>query len=363
MFPNQVRFGRHIAKAFKPGVHSILAVALTQSGKTGSMLSTIQQVPHDHAFIITGLSSVDWMEQTRSRFPAKYHESIYHRNQLHNFANKVKYLTNVLIIIDENQIAFSEKQTIHNTFVSAEIMELSDLIRKQVRVVHFTATPSNTSDFIQSEFSEVVMMKPDSSYVSAFDLLDQNRILEYKDLCGALPECDYSKVSWKDPDSRYEVDVQVFERIRELRPFLKDDPKYHIIRTSHSFYHDVTILNFKKVFPRAKFISETDPEVNMDDILKTKPTKHTFLFIKEKLRCAKTLQKDHLGVLYERYTKKPKMDTILQGLVGRLTGYHNNKNSVVFSNPRLVEDYKEQWNTMFQDTKIPRVFIGRGTSF
>ncbi len=72
MFPNQLRFGRDIAKAFlNPAIHTILAVALTQSGKTGSMLSVIQQVPHDHAFIITGLSSVDWMEQTRERFPEK----------------------------------------------------------------------------------------------------------------------------------------------------------------------------------------------------------------------------------------------------------------------------------------------------
>ena len=360
MFPNQIQFGKQIAEAFKiPSVYSILAVALTQSGKTGSMLSTIRQVPHDHAFIITGLSSVDWMEQTRSRFPPEYHNSIFHRNQLQHFAKRVKPLTNVLIIIDENQIAFKDKQTIHNTFVSAEIMELCDLIRKQVRIVHFTATPSNTDDFIQSEFSQVVLMKHDSSYVSAFDLLDQGRILQYKDLCGALPSCDYSKVSWKDPDSRYEVDVEVFERIRELRPFLTDDPRYHIIRTSHSYFHDVTILNFRKVFPRAAFLSEMDLE--LDDLLKVKPAKHTFVFIKEKLRCAKTLHKDYLGVLYERYTKKPQMDTILQGLVGRLTGYHKNMDAVVFSNPDLVRQYQTQWNTLFADSKNVRtrpVFIG-----
>jgi len=364
MFPNQIRFGKQISKAFKEkGVHSILAVALTQSGKTGSMLSTIQHVPHKHAFIITGLSSVDWLEQTRSRFPPQYHDFIFHRNQLQRFAHKVQSLRDVLIIIDENQIAFKDKQTIHNVFVAAQIMELQDLINKQVRIVHFTATPSNTSDFLQSEFSKVVRMKHDASYVSAFDLLDQGRILQYKDLAGCLPDKDYSKVSWKDPDSRYDVDVEVFERIRELRPFLQGEPRYHIIRTSHSYFHDVTILNVRKVFPRAIFLSEMD--IQLDDILSVKPEKHTFLFIKEKLRCAKTLCKDYLGILYERFTKKPKMDTILQGLVGRLTGYHKNKDAVVFSNPDLVKEYKLLWDNSFRTQKnnLLSIFIGRGTPF
>ncbi len=363
MFPNQIRFGKQIAKAFEEkGVHSILAVALTQSGKTGSMLSTIQHVPHKRAFIITGLSSVDWLEQTRSRFPPQYHDSIFHRNQLHHFATKVKDLRDVLIIIDENQFAFKDKQTIHQIFVSAKIMELKDLVQKQVRIVHFTATPSNTSDFIHSTFSKVVLMKHDPSYVSAFDLLDQGRIFEYKDLAGCLPDKTY-QVSWKDPDARYEVDVKVFEHIRELRPFLQGEPRYHIIRTSHSYLHDVTILNFRKVFPRALFLSEMD--IHLDDVLSIKPTKHTFIFIKEKLRCAKTLPKEYLGVLYERFTKKPKMDTILQGLVGRLTGYHQNKDAVVFSNKSLIRDYKGLWDSSFQtqSNKLSSIFIGRGTPF
>lgn len=365
MFPNQIQFGKQIATAFMmPGIYSILAVALTQSGKTGSMLSTIQQVPHDHVFIITGLSSVDWMEQTRARFPSKYRDCIFHRNQLHLFAKRVKPLTNVLIIIDENQIAFKERQTIHNTFVSAEIMELSDLKRKLVRVVHFTATPSNTHDFMDSSFSKVVQMKQDNSYVSPFDLLDQGRILEYKDLCGALPDEDYSKLDWKHP-TPYDVDPLVFDRIREIKPFLQNYPQYHIIRTSHSCFHDLTILNFRKVFPLAEFLSETEFDVILDQVLLVKPSKHTFIFIKEKLRCAKTLPKDYLGVLYERFTKKPKMDTILQGLVGRLTGYHSNKHAVVFSNPALVRDYQTQWSTIFQEQDLDKktIFIGRGTSF
>ena len=368
MFPNQEQFGKDIATAFlNPNIFSILAVALTQSGKTGSMLSVIQQLATipllkpDHVFLITGLSSVEWMEQTKARFPKHLRNCIFHRNQLHTFVQKVKNLRNVLIIIDENQIAFKEHQTIHKSFVEAGLMEIKDLMAKQVRIVHFTATPTNTDQFLANDFSDVVFMKQDPSYVSAFELFEQGRILEYKDLAGCLEENDYSNVSWKKPESFVTVHEDVTSHLEELKSELDrfKTPCYHIIRTFHSYFHDVTILNFMKAFPGSEFISEMELD-NMDELLEKAPLKHTFLFIKEKLRCAKTLTKDHLGILYERLTKKPKMNTILQGLVGRLTGYHTNTDAVVFSNPRLVVEYHRRWMSQFPEAKGNlAVFIGK----
>ena len=486
MFPNQIRFGKDIANAFgDPKIRSILAVAMTQSGKTGSMLSVIEHVQHDHMFLITGLSSIEWMNQTKSRFPDKYKNHIFHRNQLPTFVKQVKNLSNVLIIIDENQVAFKKDQTIHKAFVEAG---LNDLEGRNIRIVHFTATPSNTEDFDQHSFSKVVLMIPDASYVSAFQLLEDKRILEYKDLCGvdkaradirkriadhaalikdhsekvkshkflqrktaailktqlaiqkktsahieklqiridktqdflkksehmleklvlnsdleqvnllirqnqdALQQCESSLLESEQTKHNSTIklseakkallesdrvllkleqdktlhekeqlllvggdNAKVFDHIREIQTYM-DQPKYHIIRTSHSFYHTLTILHFKRVFKNADFLSDVD----MDDLLSRPPKRHTFIFIKEKLRCAKTLQKDHLGVLYERITDKPQMDTIIQGLVGRLTGYHKNLNSVVFSNIDLVKEYKTHWDSRFKlhKTSIPRIMIG-----
>jgi len=358
MFPNQILFGKDIANAFlNPDIFSILAVALTQSGKTGSMLSLIQHCPHDHVFLITGLSSVEWMEQTKQRFPPHLRDCIFHRNQLHSFVRRIKGLTNVLIIIDENQIAFKLNQSIHKSFLDAGLMDVNDLKAKQVRIVHFTATPTNADQFLSHSFSDVVFMKQDPSYVSAFDLFEQGRIFQYKDLAGCLEHLDYSNVSWKIPDSALPVHEDVPSHLEEIRPFLGPEPKFHIIRTSHSFFHDVTILNFMNAFTDADFISEMDLD-SMDDLLDKPPLRHTFLFIKEKLRCAKTLCKHHLGVLYERLTKKPNMNTILQGLVGRLTGYHSNRHSVVFSNPALVIEYHRRWLSEFPKAKDDAVFIG-----
>ena len=55
------------------------------------------------------------------------------------------------------------------------------------------------------------------------------------------------------------------------------------------------------------------------------------IFIKDKLRCAKTIAHQHIGVLYERFVQKPLQHVVLQSLAGRLTGYHLNQQAVVFT--------------------------------
>ena len=72
------------------------------------------------------------------------------------------------------------------------------------------------------------------------------------------------------------------------------------------------------------------------------PSVHTFIFIKQKLSCAKTIVHKHLGVLYERHVKSTsdnRTATIVQGLAGRLTGYHENKTSVVFTDLEQIKIY------------------------
>jgi hypothetical protein len=364
IFPSQDHFGEEISKIFLDrSMLSILALALTQSGKTGSMLGVIKHclatpslaLPLSNIFIITGYSSVEWTAQTRDRFPPEMGDQIFHRNQLNDFVNKVKGITNVLIIIDEVQIAFGEDQSVHNAFKQACIMDKEDLYKKDVKIVQFTATPRNTEPFKNSSFSKIIFMMPPPGYISVFQLLETNRIRFYKDLVGILEKQDYSNVNWKDPKTAVSVNPAVYENIKEIAEYM-DEPKYHIIRTGRTYLHDVTILNFMKVFPDCKFVSEMDTDLG---ILLTKPEAHTFIFIKDKLRCAKTLHKDHLGVLYDRKTQRPFMNTVIQGLAGRLTGYHTNQNSVVFTNPYMIRNYHYHWTTQFEVLKIKSIFIGQ----
>jgi hypothetical protein len=341
---------------------SILALALTQSGKTGSMLGVIKHclaepslaVPMEHIFVITGYSSTEWVEQTQSRFPEELKERVFHRNRLASFVKEIKGLNNVLILMDEIQIAFGDKQSIHNAFMEAGIMSKEQLYARDIKIVQFTATPRNTDNFRKHPFSKIVLMTPPPGYISIFQLIETGRIRLYKDVCGALKEVNYADVNWKDPSTAMPVLPAVENNIKELE--LGAVPRYHIVRTGRLQMHDVTILNFKKVFPDAEMLSEMD--IELDEILMNKPSVHTFIFIKDKLRCAKTLHKEHLGILYDRMTRQTSMNSVVQGLAGRLTGYHTNDRSIVYTSPPIIRKYFNLWTAQFEGLAIKSIFIG-----
>ena len=74
-----------------------LIIAPCQSGKTGSMCALVEEflkngIPIDNIYIITGLSSNDWVEQTKDRMPDCLHKNIYHRpDLLETFVEDVKH--------------------------------------------------------------------------------------------------------------------------------------------------------------------------------------------------------------------------------------------------------------------------------
>ena len=133
---------------------------------------------------------------------------------------------------------------------------------------------------------------------------------------------------------------------------------YHIIRTPNGDLSDIVISNFKSVFndnniKYCTYDGDSDIYDINDKYLKVEPQKHTFIFIKEKLRCAKTLHKQHLGILYDRYTKSSPDDAvIIQGLLGRATGYDDNGETVIFTNLDSIKKYQQLWDTNFEDKSV-----------
>lgn len=337
LYPNQVAFGQLIYNKFiDRTLHTVLAVALTQSGKTGSMLSVAYHfisspslaIPVNNVFIITGHSSTEWLEQTKERFPRCLHRNIYHRNGLMDFSKRIKHLTNLLIMIDETQVASYTNQTIQSALRSAGITE-DTLYFRDIKFVLVSATPNScVKRFIPKRMGyDLVYMNPAPGYKSIFDFYDQGLLSQSRDLCG-FDVATNTVVS------------STFDNIRDIP--LGPDPKYHIIRTHHSFKHEMTIENFRTVFGN-KYRLLSMPDLT---ILSTPPTRHTFIFIKETLRCAKTIDKTHIGVLYERAARRVSDSSIIQGLAGRATGYHSVP-IIIFTHIPSIERYRSLWDHKF----------------
>lgn len=335
---------------------NIMVVALTQSGKTGTMIGLIKNylndttnlIPIENIYIITGLSSREWVEQTTNRMPKSIQERVFHRDHLTNkFVEDIKSKKNVLVIIDEIQIAAKENQTLYKAFNEAGFYNKQKLLKNDVKIVEFTATPDGTLYDLMNwgENALKIQMEPGQGYISCFDFKNNGRICQYKDLCGYDKQTNDVNEDLVTPSFvELKAHIDVYE-----------EPLYHIIRTPNGKMADIVIANFKKNIHKDIQYYTYDKESDIEDInkiLKRKPDQHTFIFIKEKLRCAKTLDKKYLGIVYERYTKSPDDAVVIQGLIGRGTGYDDNAKSKYFTNIPSIEKYEKLWNSNFEDKTI-----------
>jgi len=295
LYPNQTDFGKRIVEALKLH-HTVLAFAHTQCGKTGSMLAAIHlsNIPLERIFLITGFSSVDWLVQTKKRIPMK---NIFHRNTLHLFMKAIKKVVDPLVLIDECHIASKPGQIIHK--ITSTISAKYVLVSATPDWKRYNPLPIGTA---------IRVMKDPDDYVSVEYFADNNQLFQCKNVSN-------------HPDA--------IQHIEEIIPFL-NEPAYHIIRTPRNELHQLTIDNFRTVFPSYPLLSM--PKL---DILNTKPKEHTFIFIKDTLRCAVTIPKPYIGVLYERFTNVPNRASVIQGLLGRATGFGSH-HITIFSYPDLI---------------------------
>jgi hypothetical protein len=362
IYPNQELCSLDIVEYLRNRkIISIMVLALTQSGKTGAMSAIIKNylecpgpeniLPIKNIFIITGLSDVEWKDQTKLRLPDDLVDRVFHRNQLTTkFIKAIKNMKNVLIIIDEIQIAAQKDQTLHKVYSQAGFYDKQFLLENDIKIVEFSATPDGTLyDLLKwGDNARVVKMEPGEGYVSCFNLLDSGRVRQYKDLC-----CSGKKGGIIVIDTK-----KAHTNIKEIQDLIKETyntAKYHIIRTPIGIGSDIVIDNFKKIFGDEFEYSKYDKDnkhSNINNILENKPGVDTFIFIKEKVRCSKTLNKDYIGIVYDRYTKSIDDAVVIQGLIGRGTGYDDNGTSIFFTNIESITKYKELWYSSFGNTQV-----------
>ena len=339
---NQHFAGIEILRRYHENPRLLLCMALgyTQCGKTGVMLSCIKEftnvdvapVPVDNIFIITGLSSCEWKKQTQHRLPGCLKDNVLHRPDLkRELPIRTTGKHNILILIDEVQVACGEKQGVSKILSELGYMDIDYLLEHDIKIVEFSATPNGTAIDCErwEAHSDVVYIKPGTGYVGCKDLLAQGRIRECRDLSG--------------PDSLNSIE-EISKCIDEHFP----DPKYHLIRTKPGGAQEETILNFQHIFTDIGIIrhNQSSP-MDIDALLSTKPEKHTFIFLKEMARCAKTFKKEHIGIWYERRAKTMMDDVVVQGLLGRATGYDDIGNSIIFADISSVNRYIELFDSQF----------------
>lgn len=376
IFDNQLMTALKICRAFqKPHVSLVLTVAPTQSGKTGTMLGLMKALysfpdyspPNpDNIWVITGLSDCSWKSQTTARMPEFLQDRVLHRPDLvGEFQETIKTMRDALIIIDEAQIACKVGQTLHKVFAKGGLLNLKQIAERNIRIVMFTATPSGLRQEISAwgNHCEMVMMDTPESYVSPMNLIEHNQIFECKDIGGV------------DKFGQLRLPIeQLMQNLKELQQVVVSypDASYHLVRVHKGIMGDAAIENVMEVFKTTEldieffryFGNPTIKGKNMRESIRTmkpivgdinrvlskQPTKHTIIFIKDRLRCAKTLVKKYIGLEYERYSSAKNDEVSIQGI--RATGYDHNPRMTIFANRSSVENYQKLFDTRFLDNSV-----------
>jgi len=233
----------------------ILIIGRTQDGKTYIMIKTIYNIintsliPLTNIFIITGLSSKDWVEQLKNRTPEILHTNIYHRQDLKTkFVDKIKQIRkNIIINIDEAHIASSFKNTIAQVFKELRLDDKQYLYENNILIIEYTATPNGTIidlNNTKKDNYDFYKLNKLPEYTGIEDLLNQNRVRECKNLY--LPELkeviynfDKPKKNDNDNDDNNKIDTEL---INDIELSIKELAKEYLFNKKIYTDEDIEVL-------------------------------------------------------------------------------------------------------------------------
>jgi hypothetical protein len=225
---------------------------------------------------------------------------------------------NTLIVWDESHYAQSEKNSpdlfFKNNGLSNLIdgtISLDEIKLRNIRLLNVSATP----------FSELIMNseKNKMSYHKVIRLIPQNTY------CGIQKYMERGLIH-----SSVIINTDNKELIKDTISLYKNpgNPKYMIVRVNNN---KGALKVMKEICKELNIVckryNSKIVEIDLDD-MNDKPMFDTMIVISGMLRMGKVVPKEHISMVYESTTKKSvrKIDTGLQGLLGRVCGYSQLKN-------------------------------------
>ena len=347
-----------------------------QAGKTGVVSALIRLILKNPAslgirpnriFILTGMNDNAWKKQTRARLPNAIRMNVYHNVGLAKFARALQGLAgsgelrNVLIVLDESHIA-SAKSNRPQKLIYAAVDRLCPQEKWQennIRFLTISATdPAKVLAMRGEETAQVVRLQTTSAYQSVELLASAGR------------------VRWLETHGDLHEDKGITELRRCITTEFSDAPRYHILRARYG-KQDAVMARIAAAFPGCvvqkydsdeKLMSRSSASAGDDasttlseiedinELLSEPPSQHTFIVLKNMFYAAKTLNDEHVGVLWDRLGGKD--DTNLQSLLGRACGYGKSARTVIYAARSTVENYIRFWRELCSHTDAATVVAG-----
>ena len=306
-FPNQTSAAIELLTYFRSKMNACLLRADVQSGKTGTYQFLIRQMfaegMIDRAYILCGSHETELREQCNTdvkKWNLEYENRIQviFRQDFHKY-NMVKQRK--LIIVDETHLVCKKDQTLA-AFLQRHGLTLggsTEQMRKDdTYILSVDATP----------FAELSAMIHKESASKGYVVLDNGDGYfgpQHYHAAGLIHET-------------FDVNAHRSDFVDLIKQFPR---KYFLIRMDRCNKQFQIIMDAAQ--DNADIVYFTSDKCNRQILLtdlKHAPSKTTIVVIIGKLRCGKRVPKQHIAVVWEA-SAKADTDVILQGLLGRMSGY------------------------------------------
>ena len=345
-------------ETYASGTRASILFAQMQSGKTSAFLllagEMIRTQKVDNVVIFTGNREKELKEQLHTQVKGNEDENSFFDTKYCNYlAQKTDAFTGLSFLE-----GFSKaRELIREIKNKITIVWGTELVKKAQRI-----TTENTlfifeeSHFAQSlgqspsKFLEAIglpangdneMLEEKNNYYCSIsatpfsELCDNGNFSQSKQVVRMVPGSGYRGVEWLKENSKI-IGFEDWETsLREALYAKKDEGGWAIIRVRGNEQMETAETICRRAeWDVRKYDQEHSDIVNMKE-LEQKPATATIVILRERCRMGTVVPKNHLVFLFETSTSS-KTDTLLQGLLGRACGYHQNDSLVVYINRDLL---------------------------
>lgn len=266
-----------------------------------------------NTFVITGHSSGEYEEDLANASPILLRENIYHRNNIHNLAVRLRsnptLLVNATIIVDEARLVIEAGMTLDKFFCENLNLDKKRIRDLNILIIYIDATPDTiciTCDHDSDPtVSPMFVMSNGNNYRGVKYFIERSHMKEYTNIGESGIIMGYDVTTDHGKANLVNLCVSLGK-------------KNHIFRLQGK---NTDLINRLKI---KGFTIEYDNSSTPIDLQTEmhKGEKRIFV-LASKYRCAKRFRLGPaIGVIFEQPSKTPSDPVISQGLLARFFGYY-----------------------------------------